>query len=141
MFHRIAVPILALAVILGVAAAQNKQVQKVPVTPTNPASGQEMFNTYCAVCHGKDGKGAGPAASALKKAPADLTTLASRNSGKFPDLKVSRYIEGLDQVDAHGTRDMPMWGEMFRSIDKSNASITQMRVSNLTAYVKSLQGK
>jgi mono/diheme cytochrome c family protein len=141
MFHRIAVPILALAMILGVAAAQNKQVQKVPVTPTNPASGQEMFNTYCAVCHGKDGKGAGPAASALKKAPADLTTLASRNSGKFPDLKVARYIEGLDQVDAHGTRDMPMWGEMFRSIDKSNASITQMRVSNLTAYVKSLQGK
>jgi len=141
MFHRIAVPILALVVILGVATAQNTQVQKVPVTSTNPASGQEMFNNYCAVCHGKDAKGSGPAASALKKSPADLTTLATRNSGKFPDLKVARYIEGLDQVDAHGTRDMPMWGEMFRSIDKSNSSITQMRVSNLVAYVKSLQGK
>jgi mono/diheme cytochrome c family protein len=145
MFHRIAVPILALVVILGltlgVAAAQNTQIQKVPVTSTNPASGKEMFNTYCAVCHGTDGKGSGPAASALKKSPADLTSLATRNSGKFPDLKVARYIEGLDQVDAHGTRDMPMWGEMFRSIDKSNAAITQMRVANLVAYVKGLQGK
>jgi mono/diheme cytochrome c family protein len=71
MFHRIAVPILALAVILGltlgVAAAQNTKVEKVPVTPTNPASGKEMFDTYCAVCHGTDGKGSGPAAPALKK--------------------------------------------------------------------------
>jgi mono/diheme cytochrome c family protein len=142
MFHRVLVPILALSLILGVAAAQNPpEIKKVPVTQTSPTSGKEMFTTYCAVCHGKDGKGGGPAAAALKKAPADLTTLSARNNGNFPAVKVSRYIQGLDQVDAHGSRDMPMWGEMFRSLDKNNAAMLQMRVSNLTDFVKTLQAK
>ena len=67
------------------------------------------------MCHGKEGKGDGPAAKALTKAPADLTKLAASNNGMFPDVKVRRYIEGLDDVAAHGTRDMPMWG---RSVDR-----------------------
>src|SRR5579871_4593796 len=65
--------------------AQEKQtVQKVPVSPTNIASGKEMFNHYCAACHGPSGKGDGPAASTFKKAPRDLTKLARDNGGKYP---------------------------------------------------------
>jgi mono/diheme cytochrome c family protein len=95
-----------------------------------------MFTTYCAVCHGKDGKGDGPAAKALAKTPADLTKLAARNNGTFPDLKVRRYIEGLDEVAAHGTRDMPMWGDLFRALNRDTA---QIRIASLAEYLKSMQ--
>lgn len=95
-----------------------------------------MFNSYCAVCHGKEGKGNGPAASALTKVPADLTQISARNGGKFPDVRVQRYIEGADAVTAHGTRDMPMWGDLFRSLSQDSA---QMRIAGLTEYIKSLQ--
>ena len=95
-----------------------------------------MFDTYCAVCHGKEGKGNGPAASALAKVPADLTRISARNGGTFPEVRVRRYIEGLDEVAAHGTRDMPMWGDLFRSLNRDTA---QIRVAALADYLKSLQ--
>jgi hypothetical protein len=60
----------------------------------------------------------------------------ARNGGKFPDVQVKRYIEGLDEVAAHGSRDMPMWGELFRSLSRDTA---QIRVQALSDYVKGLQ--
>jgi mono/diheme cytochrome c family protein len=99
-----------------------------------------MFNEYCAVCHGQDARGSGPAAPALKKTPADLTQLSAHNKGKFPDARVAGYIEGDDKLEAHGTRDMPMWGSVFKSMAGGDAT-TRMRVANLTAYIKSLQAK
>jgi len=128
---------------LGLAAtgavAQPK-IEKVPVAYTSPASGQAMFNEYCAVCHGTSGKGDGPAASALKKAPANLTQLAAKNGGKFPADVVSHYIAGSETVASHGTRDMPIWGSVFHSME-NNPSLDQLRISNLTDYVKTLQAK
>ena len=98
--------------------------------------GSEMFAQYCAPCHGKEGRGDGPAAAALKRAPADLTTLTSRNGNKFPDVRVKRYIEGLDEVPAHGTRDMPIWGPLFRALRQDTAAI---RVEALTTHLRSIQ--
>jgi mono/diheme cytochrome c family protein len=121
--------------------ASEAQIERVPPTPTSPASGKEMFDQYCAVCHGKDGRGGGPASSALKKAPADLTQLTTKNSGKFPELKVFQTIQGDSEVPSHGSRDMPMWGLVFRSMSHDKGEITHMRVANLTDYVKSLQRK
>ena len=96
------------------AAHAQPQVKKEPIKPVAASDAPAMFQSYCAPCHGKAAKGDGPAAAALKKAPADLTKISARNGGKFPDVKVKRYIEGLDEVAAHGTRDMPMWGSLFR---------------------------
>jgi mono/diheme cytochrome c family protein len=115
-------------------------IKTVPPNPTSPTSGKEMFNEYCAVCHGQDAKGGGPAATAMKKKPTDLTQLSSHNNNKFPDARVARYIEGDDKLDAHGSRDMPMWGDVFKSMSGSE-DITRMRVSNLTAYIKAMQAK
>ena len=46
------------------ARAQDTQTKTkpVPFKPTSAGSGEQMFNEYCASCHGKDAKGDGPAA-------------------------------------------------------------------------------
>src|SRR5215471_2808584 len=68
----------------GVLSAQTPtKINHVPLTPTSPASGQEMFAAYCAVCHGTNGKGNGPATPALKTPPANLTRLAVSHNGIF----------------------------------------------------------
>jgi mono/diheme cytochrome c family protein len=69
--------------------------------------------SYCASCHGKDAKGDGPAANALKQAPADLTMLAKQNGGKYPSNKVSSILRGQTKLVAHGDQDMPVWGPVF----------------------------
>jgi len=93
------------------------------------------------VCHGKDGKGGGPAAAALKTPPADLTTLAQKNGGKYPSSHVSAAIQGDTAISAHGTKEMPVWGSVFRQMSQGHASDVQLRVSNLSKYVESLQQK
>jgi mono/diheme cytochrome c family protein len=116
-------------------------IKHVTVKQTSPASGKEMFTSYCAVCHGTDGKGGGPAAAALKTPPADLTLLSKNNGGKFPSLKVSSILRGTSDLPAHGSKEMPVWGPLFRSISGGHETEVQQRVSNLTQYVESLQVK
>ena len=105
-----------------------------------PASnGPAMFAAYCAVCHGRDGQGNGPVASALKTPPTDLTQLARKNGGKFPALKVFTVIQGDRLGGPHGSREMPIWGNLFRGLG-SPETVT-IRVANLAAYIESLQRK
>jgi len=111
-----------------------------PQEKANDLSGAEMYRTYCASCHGVDGKGAGPAASALKKAVPDLTQIAKRNKGKFPDFRVTHIIDGYEVEAAHGSRDMPVWGDYFRSKKRDDA-IVLLREHNLTEYIRSIQQK
>jgi len=118
-----------------------QKIEKGTIQYTSPSSGKDMFNSYCAACHGKDGKGDGPAAAALKEAPADLTTLTQRNKGKFPAAHVSTMILGEADLPAHGSREMPVWGPLFRSLDSQGDLIARQRVSSLTEYIKSLQAK
>jgi len=139
MIRHVVVAMVALVVSAGAAGAQTpKKVEKAPIKQTPASDAGKMFDTYCAVCHGKEGKGNGPAAGSLTKVPADLTKLAARNNGTFPEVKVRRYIEGLDEVAAHGTRDMPMWGDLFRSLNRDTAAI---RVEALAEYLKGMQQK
>lgn len=132
-----------LAMFMGLAvlllSAEQKEMKKVPVTPTRPDSAVEMFKTYCASCHGVDGKGHGPAAEALKVPPADLTVLSQKNGGKYPGAKVSRVVEGADVITAHGSSDMPTWGPIFHSLDPGNSSLSKLRIANLVKYIESMQ--
>jgi|ERR1017187_3386032 mono/diheme cytochrome c family protein len=143
MFKGMIVALVALVVGFAILGADTQPVvKKVSPTPTSPASGQEMFKAYCAVCHGTDAKGGGPAANAMKVPPADLTQLASKNGGKFPELKVYGIIHGdAEMPTAHGSKDMPVWGNVFQSMSRDNGAGMQQRVANLTAYIKSLQAK
>ena len=115
-------------------------VKHATAPPTSPASGKEMFMSYCASCHGKDGRGDGPAAGALKQAPADLTMLAKRNGGKYPSDKVTSILRGQTKLVAHG-QDMPVWGPVFWKISQGHEEQVQMRVSNLNRYLESIQVK
>jgi mono/diheme cytochrome c family protein len=122
-------------------AQPDKVIQHVPVKAMSPASGKDMYNSYCAVCHGTDGKGGGPAASALKVPPTDLTLLSKNNGGKYPALKVTSSIRGESATPAHGSKDMPVWGALFWTLSSGHEGEVQQRVSNLTHYIESLQAK
>ncbi len=75
--------------------------------------GKMEYQTSCAVCHGADGKGGGSFAQVLQLSMPDLTTMARRNGGVFPVVRVYDIIDGREDVKAHGTREMPIWGSHF----------------------------
>jgi mono/diheme cytochrome c family protein len=131
------------AVALGQAApAQSTPALKhVPITNAPSNSGKEMYKSYCAVCHGLDGKGSGPAASAMKTPPTDLTTLAQKDGGKYPASHVAAVIRGQAMTPSHGSQDMPVWGPLFSSISQGHESQVQQRITNLVSYIETLQAK
>ncbi len=117
-------------------------VKKAPIQQTSAASGKEMFNAYCAPCHGADGKGNGPAAAAMKSTPTDLSQLTYKHDGKYPASFLAGVLRfGSSPNSAHGSADMPVWGPLFRSLDKYHDSVEQQRVSNLVSYIETLQAK
>lgn len=100
------------------------------------AQGRKLYREYCASCHGTDGKGSGPVASALKTAPADLTMI-SKNNGKFPALQIKQVIAGETDVTSPGSREMPVWGAYFRRAHGSGVSAGN--VYALMKYIESIQ--
>ena len=105
-------------------------------------AGRDLFEFYCATCHGRDGKGNGPVAAALKLPPPDLTRLAHDNGGAFPRQRVETFVndEGRVLVPAHGTSDMPVWGPIFRGLDPSD-TLAKVRIANVVDYIASMQAK
>ena len=131
--------ILTVTALAGNSMAQNqKAIKETNAHPTNAWSGDQLYGEFCAVCHGADAKGNGPASSALKSNPTDLTQITRRNGTKFPDLKMRAILEGSETIGAHGTSDMPIWGDVFKSIS-ANQTFGQMRVDALVKYLQSIQ--
>ncbi len=138
----LAFAVTASAVLVSIlAVAQKPALKKVPASYTSPASAGEMYVNYCAACHGRDGKGNGPAVPALKSPPPDLTTLAKRNGGRYPAERVSAILSGKEELAAHGSSDMPVWGPVFSRMGRGDRAEAQLRVSNLTTYLESMQVK
>ena len=123
---------------LAAPAFAQTTIKKEPIKPIGSVSGAATFNAYCTVCHGTAGRGDGPAAKALVKPPADLTMIAKRHNGNFPATSVKMEIAGEGTVAAHGTRDMPMWGPVFKSTEGTAAEI---RLKNLVDYIEAMQAK
>jgi len=131
---RVVLAFVILAVASGAAYAQN--IKQTPMKRTPASDGPAMYNAYCASCHGLAGVGDGPAAKALAKAPADLTRISARNGGTFPETRIRRYIEGADEISAHGSRDMPVWGTLFRNLERDTMPL---RIQALADFLKSIQ--
>ena len=104
--------------------------------------GSEYYQRYCASCHGIEAKGDGPVAAVLKPPPKDLTRIAARRGGKFPDGEIARYVDGRFETTAHGSRSMPVWGESFgANIPEAGVSdeVVRGRILVLVEYLKSIQ--
>jgi hypothetical protein len=82
-----------------------------------------------------------PAATALKVPPADLTVLSQKNGGKFPWSHVASVLGGEADLSAHGNKEMPVWGPVFRAMSQGNTEEVQERIANLTKFIESLQAK
>lgn len=113
----------------------------IPVNKTPATSGQQMYAGYCAPCHGVDGRGKGPAATALKTQPTDLTGLMKKNHGKFPDAHIVAILQFGSAVPAHGSAEMPVWGPILGKMNLTNPQDKQLRISNLSRYLQSIQAK
>ena len=99
--------------------------------------GEYEFKTFCASCHGLEGKGDGPMASALKTPPTDVTRLTDENDGVFPYDRVFAQIQGREVAVVHG-REMPLWGERY-NLEVHDQAIVRARVLELVTYIKSIQ--
>jgi len=116
------------------------KIRHVTATRVPANDGAANYTAYCAACHGTSAKGDGPAAAALKLPPTDLTRLAANTHGQFPALHVKAVILNADGT-AHGSKDMPVWGPVFRSLSAGEQGDVELRVANLTKYIESLQAK
>lgn len=110
-----------------------------PGTPL--ATGQQTYQTYCMSCHGAEGKGDGPVAEVLSVPLNDLSQLRARNDGTFPVDLIYASIDGRDSVKAHGTREMPVWGNIWSDIEGKpvKEAIVQQRINELVEYIRSIQ--
>ena len=110
-------------------------------------TGKTDYLFHCATCHGLNARGDGPAAGAFRIRPSNLTLLARRNGGVFPEKQIFAAIEGSAGVQAHGTREMPVWGNVFEAQGANTynraetAREVRERIQNLVDYLKSIQAK
>ena len=101
-------------------------------------TGSQLFRAHCASCHGTDARGTGPVAGQLRHAPADLTQYTRRNGGTFPSERVHRIIDGRD-VAAHGDREMPVWGQVFKMQPAASAAAVKERIDAIVRYLEGIQ--
>lgn len=111
--------------------------------------GKREYDANCAVCHGITGKGNGPLAGIIKQQVSDLTVLSKNNGGVFPLAHVYDVIEGGKDVKGHGTRDMPVWGQVYRikaaehyyDVPYDAEAYVRARILALSEYIYRLQQK
>lgn len=133
---------LASASFFGFAQQSTPTVRPVPIKPTSPTSGDQMYATYCAPCHGTKGIGNGPAALAMRVPPSDLTALSRNNGGVFPTDRINSVLRFGVSTSSHGSADMPIWGTLLGTLQPASPDtrmIVNQRIANLTKYLKQIQ--
>jgi mono/diheme cytochrome c family protein len=128
---RFALPVIALCLAAGLAFAE--------ATVTGSVAGRELYAAYCAGCHGLDGRGGGPEAAGLAVKPADLTRLHERFGSPLQRERVAAFIDGREDIAAHGRREMPVWGERFfegdpgppRGVESSKRRTIELLIDHL----------
>jgi mono/diheme cytochrome c family protein len=139
----------ALALALGCATAERAPEPAgapeaaAPLTESQRvAAGRLEYENYCMACHGINGDGNGPVAPFMTPRPTDLRTIAARRRGVFPHAAMQAMIDGRDPLAAHGSREMPIWGDAFRTeayIEQATETRVRGRVVLLVQYLDSIQ--
>ena len=70
---------------MSLAYAQEERKRPYPKAPFNLSRGELLYKQYCASCHGANGDGKGPAASALNPKPADFLNVTYMNARSRAD--------------------------------------------------------
>ena len=130
----------AILFVYALAAAQS-ETKAATAANAEPVSGKQLYGAYCALCHGSDGKGGGPFSTQLKVWPPDLTQLAKKNKGVFPEMHVEEAIDGEFGKGSHGSAEMPIWGPVFRSMAHGRKDSARVRINALVKYLESIQEK
>jgi mono/diheme cytochrome c family protein len=130
--------------LIGVSIAASTLAAAMPATADDPAtvSGSVLYQRLCASCHGREGHGDGPVGPSLKTAVPDLTRLAQRHDGHFPENWVYRVIDGREAMLVHGPREMPVWGyELWREqgADVNAGAKARELIDRIVGYLKDLQ--
>jgi mono/diheme cytochrome c family protein len=106
--------------------------------------GKDQYTKYCATCHGPTGTGTDGVASRLfTKPPTNLTLLAKNNGGKFPMMEVIGIVKGDQPIAAHGTREMPVWGQIGRPLKEGmyGQDTADAELLNIGKYLETIQVK
>lgn len=104
--------------------------------------GEQLYQRFCASCHGASGRGDGPVAKSIRVETPDLTRITQRHGGTFPAAQVRAIIDGSKTIGAHGTRTMPVWGFEFllnNAAQETPRGSTDQMIDRLTQYLHSLQ--
>jgi mono/diheme cytochrome c family protein len=106
--------------------------------PTSP-DGHEEYTAYCSACHGPDGRGKGRSSRYCSVPPTDLTQLAQKNKGIYPaDWVCDVLRRGTGRLSKrHGY--MPVWKPLLKSMNADVEGVTELRIRNLSAYIRTLQ--
>jgi mono/diheme cytochrome c family protein len=113
-----------------------------PAEELSSYTAPQLFQRFCASCHGREGKGDGPVAPFFKLAPPDLTGLSRRNGGTFPTERVHRIVDGREVVNPHGARQMPVWGlelAMAAGDTSQGRQQAEKSIAMLVDYLKTIQ--
>jgi len=105
-------------------------------------TGAELYKRFCSACHGAKGEGDGPVAASFKIMVPDLTRIAKRQGGKFPDERIHRIIDGRQVPAPHGSREMPIWGWEFASVTREGTpdlATGDLLVARLVDHLRSIQ--
>ncbi len=130
----------AVAIVGGVSAEPQTTGPTTPSLVISSMAGGDLYQAYCASCHGRGGRGDGPTVPALRSAMPDLTTLARRNDGVFPAERVAALVTHGETLrsPAHGSGEMPVWGPLFRALDPSDTRAA-VRISSIVEFIRSMQ--
>ena len=129
--------VLALSLLLAVSATPVHAEEGVLVD-----SGRRSFQKHCSACHGMDAQGGGILKPVLRVAPPDLTRIAARRGGAFPQDEIARFIDGRAAVTAHGLREMPVWGRVFAepiADGTTGEEVVRGQLWILVSYLESIQ--
>lgn len=105
------------------------------------SSGPYLYRVFCASCHGESGKGDGPVADLVRPRPSDLTAIAARRRGMFPRDEVFAIIDGRTRIPGHGSREMPVWGDVLRASEGDDEAIIRKRIDALVKHLEPIQSK
>lgn len=106
--------------------------------------GKAAFDQYCASCHGTAADGTGPVAGEMKVAPPDLRKLGQKYGMPLPQPKLREFVDGREMLRAHGTSNMPVWGEQLVHNVPPTANTTFFKRGTIIVvldYIETLQLK